>query len=516
MSGKAPYGNYAHAVLTNNAVRTPDDVALVYRGRSYTFDALNKRVNRTANALTALGVKPGQKVASLLGEALHVAETYFAEAKIGAIIAAFNPYWAPEMVVAMARQSKIDWLALDAPNAGIAPLIRAELPHVKLIAIGTGIDGAVSLDDAVAGASDAEPPLGGFFDDPMGFFYTSGTTGTSKAVVHSHSSCIQMSTVLYEVERSADSVWGSGPIIWGIGFPCTIGAAVYAGMKVALEDDLGPAKLLDAVQRERISHITMIPSQWGDILSNHPHQDFDLSSLKVILLGGEPISPNIFSRLMERLPGLSLYSFYGQSEGPYNCVNTISEAPMAATSGRARIGQAVQTIGAGGDRVVGVPGEIIMTGPHLFQGYDGQPEKTAEVLKDGWFYTGDLGLMDDSGRLTVLGRKEDAITRGGHYLRPIQIEDVAGAIEGVAEAGVAGSPAGATEQKIILAVSPQPGASLDEARLRAKLTTMLPAEAMPDLIVVADSLPHGNDASGGRGKLLRREIRALYEGRLDR
>jgi fatty-acyl-CoA synthase len=514
MSTRAPYGNYAHAVLTNNAARTPDDVALVYRGQSYSFDALNRRVNRTANALRALGVEPGQKVASLLGEALHVAETYFAEAKIGAVIAAFNPYWAPDMVVEMARRSKVDWLTIDAPNAKFAQTVRAELPEVRLIAVGTRIDGAVSLDDALAQASDEEPPLGAFFDDPMGFFYTSGTTGTSKAVVHSHSSCIQMSTVLYEVERSTDSVWGSGPIIWGIGFPCTIGAAFYAGMKVALEDDLGPARLLEAVQRERISHITMIPSQWADILSNHPHQDFDLSSLKVILLGGEPISPNIFSRLMERLPGLSLYSFYGQSEGPYNCVNTITEAHLAATSGRARVGQAVRTIGANGERVVGVPGEIVMTGPHLFQGYDGQPDKTAEVLKDGWFHTGDLGLMDESGRLTVLGRKEDAISRGGHYLRPIQIEDVAGTIEGVAEAGVAGSPAGAPEQKIILAVSPQPGATLDEAGLRARLEALLPAEAMPDLIVVADSLPHGNDASGGRGKLLRREIRALYEGRL--
>ena len=514
MSRTAPYGNYAHAVLTNNAVRAPDDIALVYRGRSYSFDALNRRVNRTANALLALGVRPKQRVASLLGEALHIAETYFAEAKIGAVIAAFNPYWAPDMVVEMARRSRIDWLVLDAQNAGIAPLIRAELPDVRILAIGTAIEGAASLDAAMENAGDSEPPLGAFFDEPMGFFYTSGTTGQSKAVVQSHASCIMMSSVLMEVKRAPDAVWGSGPIIWGSGFPCTIGAAFYVGRNVALEDDLGPAKLLEAVQRERISHITMIPSQWADILANHPHADYDLSSLSVILLGGEPISPTLFSRLMERLPGLSLYSFYGQSEGPYNCVNTITEAHLAATSGRARIGQAVRTVGANGERVVGQPGEILMTGPNLFSGYDGQPEKTAEVLRDGWFHTGDLGIMDESGRLTVLGRKEDAIQRGGHYLRPVEIEDMAGTIEGVAEAGVAGTPAGAAEQKIILALAPAPGAALDEASVRERLAGMLPAVAMPDLIVIAKTLPHGNDASGGRGKLLRREIRALYEGRL--
>jgi fatty-acyl-CoA synthase len=513
---QSPWGNYGHAMLTANALRTPDKVALTYRGRDTTFDALNRQVNRIANALSEAGVEKGCHVGSLLSDCSAIARLYPAEAKIGAVLGAFNPYWPEEQVVATAKLSELDTFVFDRANAAMASRIRPQLPQIaRWLAVGGPSDGAINLDRIVAEVSDAEPTLGAFDSDPLGLFYTSGTTGISKAVLHTHASTKSMSEFLLELPHDESHVWGTGPIIWGVGYPCTLGAALYAGMKVALEDDLGPGPFLEAVQRERISHAAMIPSQWADLLANHPHEKFDLSSLKVILLGAEPIGSALLGKMLKRLPQAQVYAFYGQTEAPYTCIGRLTENPSQPEGvGRPRASVAVRITGPGGERLIGEAGDIGIAGPHRMAEYFGQPERNAESLKGDWFLPGDLGRLDESGRLHVLGRKEDAIAKGGRYIRPIEIEDVAMTIPGVAEAGVVGAPAGVAEQQIILAVAPDVGRDLREVEIRTALDASLPSSHRPDLIVVAPELPHGNDASGGRGKLLRRAIRDLYEHRL--
>jgi acyl-CoA synthetase (AMP-forming)/AMP-acid ligase II len=513
MTSHSPYGNYAYAMLTANALRTPDKVALVCRGKSYTFDELDREVNRLANALVVAGVTAGQRVGSLLSESLTIAKLYPAEAKIGAVIAAFNPFWPEEQIVATCKLSGLDAFVFDQQNAAMAAKVRPQLPWIKhWFSISCTVEGVTALDPFVAEASDAEPVLAGFNDDPMAFFYTSGTTGVSKAVVHSHSSSKAISDFLLELPHDESHVWGTGPIIWGVGYPCTMGAALYVGMKVALEDDFGPRPFLAAVQREKISHVTMLPSQWADLLANHPHDDFDLSSLKVILLGAEPIGQALLAKIRKRLPQVGVYAFYGQTESPYTCITQLSENPVAPEGvGRPRAGAAVKILDPLGNRVVGAVGDLAIAGPHRMAEYLGLPEKNAEVLKDGWFFSGDLAMLDANGRVHVLGRKEDAIVKGGRYIRPLEIEDVVMTIPGVGEAGAVGTPDGSVEQKIILAVSAEGGATISEESLRAILADRLPAGLQPDLIVLSDALPHTNDASGARGKLLRRAIRDQYQ-----
>jgi fatty-acyl-CoA synthase len=254
---------------------------------------------------------------------------------------------------------------------------------------------------------------------------------------------------------------------------------LFVGMKVALEDDFGPRPFLAAVQRERISHVTMLPSQWADLLANHPHDDFDLSSLKVILLGAEPIGSALLAKIRKRLPGVGLYAFYGQTEAPYSCIGTLSENPEAPEGvGRSRAGVAVQIVDPQGNRVVDAVGDVAIAGPHRMVEYLGLPEKNAEALKDGWFFSGDLGLRDADGRIHVLGRKEDAIARAGRYIRPLAVSG---------------------------------DGTVSEAGLRAALAERLPASHRPDLIVIAEALPHSQDNSGGRGKLMRRTIRDRYQ-----
>ncbi|MET8986258.1 class I adenylate-forming enzyme family protein [Nonomuraea wenchangensis] len=498
----SPYGNYGHAILTAGALRTPDRVALTYCGeRSFTYEELNANVNRRANALLAAGIGPGRRVAALLNETLTVAEVYLAQAKIGAVTAALNPYWPVETLRDVVAASGCTAFVHDATVAETIERIRGSLPEVT-----TWIDAR-----ELTGGPDAEPPLAGFHDDPLALYYTSGTTGLPKAVVHTHASSLATAQIWLDVPRGPDAVFGTGAIIWGIGFPAIVGPALYAGMRLVLEQDWGPANFLRVVPRERVTHVSQIPSFYAALLGSPEHEDVDLSSIRVIMLGGEPLTAPMLDRIKARLPEAGVYSYYGQTEAPYTCMGRVDDGSTPlGSSGRARTGNAVRVTDPKGRRVIDEVGEINLAGPHRMAGYDGLPERTAEVLRGEWYVGGDLGSVSADGVLRVLGRREDAIAKGGVWTQPAAVEEAAAALDGVAEAGAVGVPEGAAEQRILLAVVPRSGHSLDASKLALALADILPEHRRPDHIVVADELPHSQDASGGPGKLLRKAIRDQY------
>ncbi|GAA2824435.1 class I adenylate-forming enzyme family protein [Nonomuraea rubra] len=498
---RSPYGNYGHAILTAGALRTPGRVALTYCGeQSFTYDQLNRNVNRRAHALLAAGIMPGSRVAALLNETLRVAEVYLAQAKIGAVTAALNPYWPVETLRDVVAAARCTAFVYDATVEAVVEQIRPSLPEVTTW---------IHVRD-LEGAAEEEPPLGAFHDDPLALYFTSGTTGLPKAVVHTHASSLATAQIWLDVPRGPDSVFGTGAIIWGIGFPAIVGPALYAGMRLVLEQDWGPANFLRVVPRERVTHLSQIPSFYSALLASPDHEDVDLSSIQVIMLGGEPLTATMLDRIKARLPQAGVYSYYGQTEAPYTCMGRVDDGSIPlGSSGRARTGNAVRVTDPQGRPVADAVGEINLAGPHRMAEYDGLPDRTAEVLRGEWYVGGDLGTLSADGVLRVLGRREDSILKGGIWTQPSVIEEAAIALDGVAEAGAVGLPEGAAEQQVLLAVVPRAGHSLDASKLALALADLLPAHQRPDHIVVADELPHSQDASGGPGKLLRRKIREL-------
>lgn len=498
-----PYGNYAYAILTAGALRTPGKVALTYCGeQSLTYDELNRAVNRRAHALLAAGVLPGQRVAALLNETLTVAEVYLAQAKVGAITAALNPYWPVETLRAVVAASGCTAFVHDATVSEVVEEIRPALPEIT-----TWINA-----EELTSREEGEPPLGAAFDDPLALYYTSGTTGLPKPVVHTHASSLATAQIWLDVPRAPDSVFGTGAIIWGIGFPAIVGPALYTGMRLVLEQDWGPGNFLKVVPREKVTHLSQIPSFYAALLGSAEHEQVDLSSISVIMLGGEPLTASLLSRIKQRLPEAGVYSYYGQTEAPYTCMGRVDDGSTPlGTSGRARTGCAVAITDPSGARVVDTVGEINLAGPHRMAGYDLLPDKTAEVLRGEWYVGGDLGTLSADGVLQVLGRREDAILKGGVWTQPSVVEEAATALDSVAEAGAVGVGDG----RILLAVVPMTGQALDSSKIALALADTLPPHQRPDVIVVAESLPHFADASGGPGKLLRREIREMYRHLVD-
>lgn len=507
------YANFGHAVLTAQRDRAPDDVALTYLGREhYTYADLDRRVNQRANALAAAGLGPGDRVATLLDSTLSVAETYLAQAKLGTVLLALNPYWDTEIFVPVITRSRGTAFVYDDRFDALVEQLRPRLPGVSiwLRVGGPGVGDVIDLDATTATAPDSSPAITAGGDDPLALFFTSGTTGLPKAVTHTHHSGLAVAEKLWiDVPLGRGAVLGTGPIIWGIGFLAVAAPALAGGARLVLESGYGPDQFLVAVPRERITHISVTPSFFAELLSNDAHREADLSSLRVAMLGGEPLLPSLQERILERLPGLGLFGYFGQTEAPYSVIGRRDELPDGIV-GQARTGGAVRVVGPDGAALVGDIGEIQLAGPHVTSGYDGQPDATADALVDGWFGTGDLGVLDAQGRLSVLGRRADAVSRGGVFTLPAQVEAAAAAVDGVAEAGAVGVPVEGGPDRILLVVAPRPGVELADSAIAEAVSATLPEPSRPDLVVVAAELPHANDGSGGRGKLLRREIRERW------
>ncbi|MEU6379398.1 class I adenylate-forming enzyme family protein [Streptomyces sp. NPDC046909] len=509
----SPYGNYAHAVVTAGARRHPDRIAVTYEGRLHlTYAELDARVNRRANALKRAGIGTGDRVAVLLQGTLGITETYLALAKVGATLVALNPYWSADVTTTLVERSACTAFVRDGVFDALAADIAPKLPRVTCwLRLGGADADAIDLDRLTDEASDEAPEPGAHHDDELALFFTSGTTGLPKAVVHTHASALATAQQWLDVPHDDESAFGTGPIIWGVGYFAIAGPALYAGMRLVLEDDFGPDRFLEAVPAQKITHISVIPSFFSQLFATEEQTGADLTSLRVILLGGEPLLPSLRRRILERLPGVALCSYYGQTEAPYTVVGRQHDGSQdVRSSGRARTGCAVQVVDSEGRRLVNAVGDVWLTGPHLMRGYDGDTERTAEVLRDGWYVGGDIGILDDAGTLTVLGRRQDAIRRATRYVLPGEVEDAALGVDGVVEAGAVGVPEDADRQRILLAVQVRPGGELDARAVEKELADRLPEEARPDAILVTEALPHAQDSSGGRGKLLRREIRERW------
>ena len=517
----SPASNVAHAVLTSARHAFPDRTALVHGTDRVTFAEFDDAVNRTANALADGGVGPGDRVATLLASPRSVAEIYLAQARLGSVLCALNPFWTPEVLAAVVEQIEADVVLYDAAHEELIAGLRASAPGIgTFIRVGDVAEPlvpAVALADLQAQASGERRAPGAGGDDLFAFFFTSGTTGTPKAVQYTHASAIAVARDLWvDVPRSADSVFGTGTIIWGVGFIAVAAPALIAGMPLVLEEGFGPARFLDVVPRESISHISVTPSFFTELLSNDAHVGVDLDSLQVALLGGEPLLPALRDRIAERLPNMAIVTYYGQTEAPYSVIGVRGDATLPDDSvGRPRFGGAVRVVDGNGSRVYDEVGEIQIAGPQVSSGYFNRAEATAEAYRGEWFVGGDVGSIDRAGNLRVLGRRADAIERDGVMTLPVQIEDLACRVPGVVEAGAAGVIGADGETTILLAVAAT-GDRAEVSNAVSEALSSMPAASRPDRIVVVDELPHADDGSGGRGKLLRRRLVELFDQAVSR
>ena len=500
-------------VLDRRVSSTPDGLALVGRSGRFSYGELDRAANRAANALAALGVTRGERVAACLPNDVDIVIAFLGAMRLGAIWVGINKPLAAREKAYCLRDSGARALLAPADVIGSLAGERAslgELRHAVEVAPGTF---------ACCG-DDARPALELDRHAPAAIAYTSGTTGFPKGAVHSHHNLLLPGAV-----AAASGTYGAD-VRQGVLLPLTILNLVVLGPLVAFQDGsalvcidrIDPEGVADWVRRERVGHFAAVPTVLYDLLTHPSVGRDDLASLRRPEVGGAEC-PEEFRRLYRERFGGEVTIGYGMTEAPTAVTRSDgAAAPQPGLCGKA-VPQVEIAILDEKDQPVpdGEVGEICVaparSGPWAgvytpMLGYWNQPEETAKALRGGVYHTGDLGFVDERGDLYIRGRRNELILRGGANVYPAEVERVLAEHPAVAASAVLGRPDARLGQRVVAAVQLAAGAEASPDELASFARERLARYKVPEQIALVAALPRN-----AMGKVVKRELEALFEPR---
>ncbi|GLY65467.1 class I adenylate-forming enzyme family protein [Amycolatopsis taiwanensis] len=474
-------------VVSDAAVLKPHGVAATLAGRSITFAELDAEANRVAHALTAKGIERGSLLAWWTAGTTASLPALLACARLGAVFAPLPPTAEATEMAAILDYLEPRLLVVDGPRAdGAADF------DVATLTVHTGRPDDLGV---LAQVASAAPVRAGVAEtDPHILYLTSGTTGAPKGVLVSHRATWLRSSAgggtFGGAVRGERGVLSSFPLHHYGGWHYVIEAWLHR-TAIHLVPRADAESLHAAVARHRPSAMYCIPAVWERVLA----APGDLSCLAHADTGTSRVSPGLVERIRARAPHATTTVLYGSSEaGPMAALRDWELAGHPGTVGRP-ISPGVITIAE--------DGEILFRGPTVMNGYLGLPDATGKALAGGWYHSGDLGVYDGDGYLTITGRKREIIRSGGETIAPVEVEEAIRALPGIEDVAVVGLPDERWGEIVCAVVVPSPGATApDTAALRARLGS-LPRHKHPRRVRTAASIPR----TGATGQIRRAQIR---------
>ena len=457
-------------------------------GWSIDFALLDRLTDEVAVGLARRGVQPGQMVALLVPSSVDYIVVYGALAKLGAITAGVSGRLpAPERTVLANDVAKADWAIATAAMAdGMA--IDMNVIEVSLA------DGPGSVCAGLRLRDESPPPLPPDGDRPVAVVFTSGTTGVPKGAMFTNQILADISIV------DAGNGWGEGGPITSntqmahIGVMGKVPTQFAKGSTLHVIDKWSATAVLEAIAHHQMPAVGGVAPQIALMLRHPDFDQYDFSSVKLIVTGGAPSPPNVIEEARRRFDADWTQRYACTESGGIGTFTWI-DAPMEEmlyTVGRPRPGIEVEVRDPDSHRAVpaGTVGEVCFRSPTVMAGYWRNPEATAKALRDGWLYTGDQGWMDDTGCLRLVGRRGEGFHRGGYVVFPVEAEKVLAWHPKVAEVCVVPRPdevMGAVGVAVVIPSDPDDPPTLEE--LRAFGQEHIAHYKLPEHLRLTDAFP---------------------------
>ena len=522
-------------VLSRTAKKYPDKTAFIYMGKKISYSELERLVNRFARSLMDLGVKKGDKVGFVLPNLPQLVIAIHAAYKLGAVTVMNNPLYTE-----LELQNQ-----LNDSDCKLVIILDLLLPRILKIKANTQIEKIVTCHindylpfpvkqlfpfvkkamyrkiepqkyiyefmDLIKKYPDSPVDNTSEWDDLAALIYTGGTTGVSKGAMLTHaniSSVLQQWKAWFPTLKDGEEVvMGIYPIFHSAGYSVSMNMSIFSGWTNILIPRPEPKGIIDALKKYRPTFLPGVPTIYQGLLNEERFRRMDLSFIKGFFAGAAPLPEDTLDQL-KQLHGAVIHDVYGATENTaFAVASPFGGRIKQGTVGVPLPNTDIKIMDAETGKIeqkTGDTGEICIKGPQVMKGYYKKPEETSNTLRDGWFYTGDIGYIDEDGYISIVDRKKDIIISSGYNIYPIEIDNVLFAHPKILEACVIGVPDEYRGESVKAYIVPKPGESVDEQEIIQFCKQRLAAYKVPKIIEFTDSLP-----KSAVGKILRRELRDM-------
>lgn len=532
-----PAGSLAH-LMDESVAQYPRNVALEFFGATTTYAELGEQISRAAEGLRKRGVRKGDRVALVLPNCPQHVVAFYAALRLGAVVIEHNPLYTPRELrhqfedhgatVAIVWD-KVAKTVQDLPaDLGVTTVISIDItramPASKRIALRLPVPAArqarEQLTAKVSGTITWETLTAGRKlkptyprperDDLALIQYTSGTTGQPKGVMLTHLNlgvnAAQARAWVPTIERGTSVVYAVLPLFHAYGLTLCLTFAMSMGSRLVLFPKFDPDLVLDVVKKHPATFLPAVPPIYERLVAAAEKRKVSLSGIEIAISGAMSL-PDSIVKLWESKTGGYLVEGYGLSEcSPVLMANPVGTTRRDGTVGLALPSTQLRVVDPEDPSIVrafGEEGELLAKGPQVFSGYWRKTDETAKVFTDdGWFRTGDIVTMDEDGFVRIVDRIKELIVTGGFNVSPTEVEDALRAFEGVADVAVVGVPQAHGGEDVVAAVVMKPGASFDEAAIRAFARESLTPYKVPRHVTQVEDLPRSIV-----GKVIRRKVR---------
>lgn len=485
-------------IVRFNAMRLPDNEAVVFADVRLTFAQLNERVNRLANVLTDRGFKNGDRLAVLSLNSHKYLEIYFAAAKIGMSVTPLNIRLSELELEGIIIDCEASVLLVGNGYKVQASALREKVKRIKAwISLDETVEGFLDYEVLIAESKGTEPDVAVNENEMAVLMYTGGTTGQPKGVMMSHRGL--MSAFLgqiIEMEFTTRDITCFLLPLFHVAFWSAM-TVLLAGGKVIIMDKPIVHEIPELVSKEKCTHINTVPTVYIGLLDLPDIEKYDLSSLRIMNYGGGPMHTEVLKKCIKKFGNVFMQA-YGSTEA--------LGVSLLRTNDHSLEGEQSRLLSSVGTRNVcaefqvvdendnplepGETGEIVVRGQNLMMGYWKNPDLTARSIRNGWFHMGDMGYMDKNGYLFLVDRKSNMIVTGGENVYPKETEEILYQHPAILECAVVSAPSmkwGEQVQAVVVLKQNKP--TVTEKKLIAHCRQSLAGYKCPKKIDFVDELP---------------------------